>query len=307
MTYNLKSGVASRRDLIDGGLSITGKEFHLDPANNTGSASDGNEGKVDAPFLTSQAAINACEDDRGDVIWRHRGYEAVTTPVLFNKAGVSYIAHQYGMNQRQAEAFGVDSTATTGPAAIISKTSYIYGINFSTANVTKPGDGRANNAGTNSAAAVYFLGEGGSFNGGFSHLESCRFPDWVGGQHWGIEFGAGASNLIQNCTFEGQTSGIVFGGTSNNNPIDNAIEDCWFQDLTNGIEMLPGTTQDGLIKGNIFMDISGFAIDLNGTGGGGIIVDNYYEDAVTAVYSENSAANMRTAGWHQAGNHYRDT
>jgi hypothetical protein len=302
----MRKGVSKVEDLLDGAAALglfTANVFYLDPANYTGNNNDNGPGTKEEPFDTTQAAIDACTDNLGDVIIRMRGYEEVTTPVLFNKAGISIIAHQYGTNRRQAEDFAVHMTGTDGPAGIISKNCYVDGLVFATNNVTKPGDGRANNAGTNSAAALYFLGEGGGFNGGFSTFKSCRFPDWITGQVWGIEFGAGASNLIQRCKFEGLSAGIVFGGTSNNNPVDTEIEHCVFNDLTNGVELLPGTAQDIIIHANHFMDVSGYSVDTNGNGGNGMITDNWHEVANSSAY-DLSIADMKTAGWNPVGNHY---
>lgn len=295
-------------DLLDFRLNPfwAGQIFYLNPQ--SGQGSDGNDGlSPDAPLATSQEAIDRCFDNNGDLIVRMRGYEEVTTPVLFNKSGISMIAANYGNNRRQAEDHAVHMTTATGPAAIISKNCQIEGLVFATNNVTTPGDGRANNAGTNSAAAMYFLGEGGSFNGGFTTIRSCRFPDWIGGQVWGIEFGAGASNLITNCRFEGLTAGVVMGGTSSNNPTDTTIEYNIFNDLTDGIRALPGTAQDFSIHANRFMDVSGSIVNENNQGGSGnSITDNWAQEADSAAYNK-SVGNMITAGWIPSGNHYVET
>jgi len=286
-------------------MNANGRTFFADPADNTGFASDDNGGQsATDPFATLQAAIDTCEDERGDVIIRMRGYEAMTTPLLLNKKGVTIIAATFGNNTRNAEDFATHNTGTTGPAVIVSQRCHLHGQTFATNNVTTPGDGRANNAGTNSAAAIYFLGEGGSFNGGFSTLSSCRVPDWIGGAVWGIEFGAGAYNLITHCSFEGLTAGVVTGGTASNNPIDNTVEYCRFNQLTDGIRALPGTTQDMSIHANNFMAVSGSIVNENGQGGlRNSITDNWAQEADSAAYNQ-AVGSMITDGWTPSGNHY---
>lgn len=299
--------VQGEPDLRDFTLNplITGPKWYVDPRN----GNDGNSGQAfDDAYATMQTGIDSCTDELGDFIIRMRGYEAITTPLLFNKKGISIIAGVFGNNDRQAEDFATHNTGTTGPCVILSQRCHLYGLTFASNNVTTPGDGRANNAGTNSAAAMYFLGDGGGiagtgFNGGFSTIESCRFPDWIAGAVWGIEFGAGASNLITNCKFEGLTAGIVFGGTAYNNPIDTTIEYNWFNDLTDGVRMLPGTAQDIKIHGNHFMDVSGYNVNENSNGGNGQITGNWSEKSAATSYNL-SIDNMIVAGWNPAGNYY---
>jgi len=101
-----------------GGVAMTGNVYYCDPT----SGSDAFDGKTsENAKKTLQAAIDLCENNNGDVIVRMRGGEAVTSPVNFNKSGVTVIPQGYGMAPlSMGEYFSTYSTTLTAdPVAII--------------------------------------------------------------------------------------------------------------------------------------------------------------------------------------------
>jgi hypothetical protein len=129
---------------------------------------------------------------------------------------------------------------------------------------------------TTSGAALALVGHGGSFNGGFCHIKNCRFVDWWGNDY-GIEFGAGAYNLIEDCHFEGYAAGIYMRSTTTHNPQSNVVKGCTFQDNVNGIEHRAGSApHDFIYQDNVFVVSSVHVNDIDTTAnlGDGIICGN---------------------------------
>ena len=259
------------------------------------------------PKLTVQSAIDACVDGRGDVIKRAPGNDnTLTAPILMNKEGVTLMAATYGAAPTQGAEAGFATWPgagyATGPMVIVSEPCAIIGMEFVTRNVNSG----FNDDGTDSGAALVFIGNAGGEAGGFSLIQNCRFVDWWGND-WGIEFAAGAYNLIRDCTFEGFAAGCYFRGTALRNPESNRLDDNWFKDCVNGIEHRLGSAPHNfLYYRNKFIDISGDSIDSNGGLGDGMIAGNFYETATDAATYDLTVANLAIAGIHCAGNNYQE-
>jgi hypothetical protein len=255
----------------------------------------------DVVFSTLQGAIDACVDDRGDVIYVARGYAVITTPVLFNKAGISVIAQGYGMPPMfMGEYFAQDNTTGGAAAAIISKSCLIYGLGFHTAWT-----------GGISSNVVYDSASG---EAGWVWLHSCRFMNWTTATVYGINCEAGANMIFENCSFEGAASqpfvnaGIAFGGSATNNPIRNIVKDCWFSNCTYAIEHKDGTPQEFIYgPGNITVKATSQATKfLNSKAAtmSGMVCGNFfYTDVGTGTFDQ-TAANMETDGCILVGNEY---
>ena len=255
----------------------------------------------DSVFSTLQGAIDKCVDDRGDVIYVARGYTVITTPVLFNKAGISVIAQGYGMPPMfMGEYFAQDNTTGGAAAAIISKSCLIYGLGFHTAWT----------GGISSNVTVALV----SGEAGWIHLHSCRFMNWTTATVYGINFEAGANCLIENCSFEGAATqpfvnaGIAFGGSPTQNPIRNVVRNCWFSNCTYAIEHKDGTVQEFIYgPGNVTVKATSQATKfLNSKSAtmSGMVAGNFFYTDVGAATFDQSVANMETDGGIIVGNEY---
>ena len=294
---NLASAQEIERQIS--GLSM-GKVFYVNPA--TGGADDYDTQFPDIDgitcFSTHQGAIDACVSNRGDLIIVKRGYEAVTTPVLFNKAGITMVAQGFGMPPReQGEYFCID--CSSGPAAILSLPCHIKGLGFHTSDTgTKSCNMRVD----------------GDTSGwpGWYHIEDCRFPNWGTATEYGINFEGGANSLVSSCTFEGTSggqkfaAGIAYGGGSSTNPIQNEVDNCRFRSCDYAIEHVDGSPQKFLYHSSFVVD--GKRLNSNGALGDGNLCNWYLETAATATASDDvSIADLKTGGINCSGNHYLDT
>lgn len=148
---------------------------------------------------TLQGAINACVDLRGDVVLVGPRTYVVTTPVLFNKKGITVSAlYDFGGGQDNGERFTINADATPNiPAAIISEPCTIIGLGFDSAN---------------SASGVLLggtiqIGPGSGFDGGnFVTISNCRFDNW-GHAVYGIDSQYNDYLKIVNCDFDGTING----------------------------------------------------------------------------------------------------
>jgi hypothetical protein len=288
-----------------GGIMTDGLTFFVDPS----SGSDTNTGrKPDKAFATLQKAIDSCTDNRGDVIVRLPGSETTSATINMNKAGVTIISDVtgsgfigYGTNPLIAEKFATyPSVALSGPTMIVSQPCALVGLEFVGRNTTSG----YTDTGVDSGAAVVFIGEGGGYLGGFSLIKNCRFTDWWGNDY-GIEFAAGAYNLIENCTFDGYAAGVYVRSTASNNPTNIIIRDSEFLNCVNGIEHKAGSTPHDVVYGprNWFYDCSGFPIDTTNVGDG-VIIGNYFPDDTDATAYDQDVALIPLKC---AGNSYQES
>lgn len=273
-----------------------------------GNAAVNGDGKSpDTPFNDLQDAIDASDDNAGDVIVVMRGAYNPTEAINVDCAGLVIRAQNFGVNPLSPEKFAIypDASYATGPMFIVSQPCRIEGLEIVTRNVAPGAD---NDAMTTSGAALAIAGEGGGYAGGFVHLKNCRFVDWWGNAY-GVEFGAGAYCLIEDCEFEGFDAGVYFRSTSSNNPAFNTVRNCKFIDCTNGIEHKVGATPGNfLYYGNVFIDYTD-AIDFNQAGGGagnGLVANNYYETATDAATYDCTVAQAQALGVTFSGNHYSE-
>lgn len=293
-------------DMIDTfGISIarqTGSVFYTDPDNGSDTANDGQS--PESAFETLQAGIDAATDGAGDMVVRMPGNENPTAAINVNKDGIIIVASNFGADPRQGSesehATWPDAAYTTGPMVIVSRPCAIIGLEYVTRNVASG----FNDDGTDSGAALVFIGNAGAEAGFGCLIDSCKFVDWWGND-WGIEFAAGAYNVINNCVFEGFAAGIMTRGTALRNPTHNGVYWCEFVDCVNGIEHRPGTTQNLRYGHNTFIDYTD-AFDSGGNGGDGLIFDNWYETATDAATYDLTVAQLQALGYNLSGNHYSE-
>ena len=301
MTYNLKSGVATLSDLKDGLVGTfgigDGQVFYVDPA--SGSSGAGGSAPDDA-FDTLQAGIDACVDDRGDVIMRMRGGEEVTETVAFNKSGIYVKAVTYGVNPfASGELFSTYSAAafTDGPAATVTKRCTIEGLGFVS---------RDTGATFYDGAAMLIGGEADATPFG-AHIKNCRFPKWGLDNRIGLAVEGSSDVIIEDCDFEGVgadfASGIYVQGATANITIRNNH----FRDCTQGIQFgaFAGGGPDCIIQGNVA--IHGSLLAVPGTAVGAVIGNYIPTLDVGNAYGGDSLATLEGYGLWFADNHYSET
>jgi len=268
-------------------------------------ADDGVHGQTwAAPLASIDYAIGLCTADQGDMIFVSPAHnDSPTAAINFDVSGISLIACGGGFNPQEPEKIAIwpNASYTTGPVAIITAPCRIEGFEF----VSRATTGGFSDAQTTVGAAVAIAGEGGSYTGSYSLFKNCKFVcDWWS-TPYGVASSAGAYNRFEGCTFQGAvTSGIAFRGSSSNNPTHNIIEDCKFIDCVNGIEHAPGTVQNFLYKGNVFIDCT-IPIDFNNQGADGLVCNNFFEVANTSAYDQ-TVGTLQALGINFSGNHYSE-
>jgi hypothetical protein len=284
-----------------GGSGVTGdgQVFYVDPT----SGNDSNPGTQPSKAkATLQAAIDLCVDDRGDKIVRLPGSEVTSAVITVNKAGITIQAASYGIAPMQPEKFSTypGATYTSGPTVLVQKPCAIIGLEIVGRNTTSA----YTDTMTTSGAAVALVGEGGSYNGGFCYIKNCRFVDWWGNDY-GIEFGAGAYNIVESCVFEGYAAGVYMRSTSSNNPQSNIVRGCHFDTNVNGIEHRSGSApHDFLYQENTFVATSGYDFDSTGGLGDGTLAGNYHCKAATAFSDQANEAALIAASIACSGQNY---
>lgn len=292
-------------DMVDTFLAAAGGQvgqvFYVDPG-----VTSGDGMSPTAAFGTTQEAIDEAVDGRGDRIIRMPGNENPTAVLEFNKEGLIVQAQNYGVNPMQGGeagfAYWPDAAYTTGPMGIITAPTALLGLEFVTRNVASG----YTDAMITSGAALAIAGNGGGEIGGFNLIQSCRFVDWWGND-WGVEFGAGAYNMVRGCVFEGFTGGILMRGTSLRNPDHNILEWNDFVDCVNGIDHYVGgaTPHNFRYRFNTFVDYTD-AIDTNALAADGLVSANWYETATDAATYDRTIAQMQAQGINFSGNNYSE-
>jgi hypothetical protein len=299
---NLKQGVATSADLRDGPFSARlgdATVWYVDPT----SGNNNNSGLYsDEAFANLQNAIDAAT--AGDVVIRMPGTENPTAAITVDKTGLTIMAAVSGIAPYSGSeaTFSTYPAAsyTTGPTVIVENPCAIIGLEFVTRNTTSG----YTDDGSDSGAALVFVGEGGSTNGGFSLIQDCRFVDWWGND-WGIEFGAGAYNVVTGCYFEGYAAGILMRGTASNNPESNIVQGNVFKDCTYGIEHKAGGTPHHFsYHQNRFIDSKG--VDFNDQAADGLVSGNWYETATNAATYDITVAAAQAHGVNFSGNNYSE-
>lgn len=286
--------------LMPAGAAQVGSVFYVDP----GDGDDNNTGETpDKAKKTSQAGIDLCVANRGDVVIRMRGGEAVTSVVDFNCAGMSFIAEGYGMAPLAiGEYFSIYSTTLTAdPTAIVTADGVtIAGIAF---------------VGVD-AGATFYDGAALLLRASLSdtataapfgvRIVDCRFPKWNIANRIGIGIDGASDSIIEHCAFEGVgadfDSGIyVQGATQNLEIIDNRFRDCTYGVLYGSFA---GGGPHAIIKSNVFEDSKILSVS---TAAPTHVCDNWSELAVgTASFNVNYAA-LAALGVYCSDNHYAET
>ena len=275
-----------------------GSTFYVDYTNGD---DDNNGERPQTAFKSSQAAIDACTDNYGDVIIRLPGTETVTTSVLFNKKGIVYKALDVGYGFGKGERFVIYGTHTDGPAATISAPCRIEGIGF---------------CGSQAAGASLLVdGSTGGFSGGnFWELSNCRFSHWGIAKAYCLLNQGGSDGLIEKCMFDGYTgyttAAIGLDDSGANGVLALRIIDNEFVNIGAGkycIQLVDSAVHFRMsrIQGNVNVGSAKFANFNGATGDGFTIVCDNYTGAATDTGSYNTAvATLQAAGFQFSNNHY---
>ena len=286
-------------DPLLGGVGQCGEVFYADPL----SGSDTNTGKTpDKAKKTLQAAIDLCAANRGDLIVRMRGGEAVTSVVDFNCAGITVIPEGYGGPMAaMGEYFSTYSTTLTGdPTAIVTADGVtIAGIAF---------------VGVD-AGATFYDGAALLLRGSLSdtatagpygtRIVNCRFPKWNLANRIGLAIDGTSECTIEGCDFEGVGadfgSGIyVQGATQNLNIIGNRFRDCTYGVLYGSFTSGP----HAIIKSNVFEDSK---ILSAAAAAPTHVCDNWSELAAGTSSFNANYATLAGLGIYCSDNHYVET
>jgi len=252
-------------------------------------------------FSTMQEAIDACVDWRGDVIIKKAGTETVTTPVLFNKKGITVVTEGMGLPPEAAgERFAIYGSHTDGPAAIISQPCRIIGLGF---------------IGSEAAGGSLEVdGTTGGFSGGnFVQLKSCRFSHWgVAKAHALILQGTG-DVWVEDCYFDGYTAGYTVSAIhiekagSSGSWATRIMRNTFLNVTTYAIKMKTAAVPvRGIVKGNIVIGAGKFFDDNDVSGSFGFY-DNWLPTATDTASYGDTVSNLISAGYKFADNHYSES
>lgn len=298
---------------IEGGLGGIAQNplathFYVDDVN----GDDAGGGRAfDDAFLTMQPAINACVDNKGDVIHVTKGTQTVTTPVLFNKRGITVIADGLFNPDANGEDHTIFGSHTDGPAAIITEPCRLVGLGFVGSQTAGP-------------SLLFDAEEGVGYNAAFSHLLHCRFPHWGIAKAHAIEMIGGQLNVIEECFFDGgfvgwgQSAILLSEDTGDINPWQVHIKNCTFMATGSQsiycIELKAGSLPAAIrISGNVIVPmkiesatLKGKFLNTNGLTGTGHIWDNWLGLATNTTAYDRSVGDLQTAGYLFSGNHYAE-
>jgi len=263
-------------------LGINGKVFSVNPSGG-------------ADCVSSQEAIDACVDNRGDVVLRHPGGEEVTETVAFNKKGISYMAMPFGVAPGAlGELFSIYSAAafTDGPAATITKRCYIEGIAFVSRDT-------GSQYYSGAAALIGGMSDANPFG---TWLHKCRFPKWGLDNRIGLAIEGSSDVRVSECTFEGVGSDLaigiyVQGAVANLDILDNLFRDCTYGILTGSFAAGP----EAVIKGNVFHASKALNV---GTTAPMLFADNWLCLATDSASYSDTVDNLNALGVIFTGNHY---
>ena len=309
-TYILRKGVSTLSDLSDGAgainahLGADGRLFYVDPSSTVGHTigSDSEGGlKPSESFLTLQAAINACDNWRGDVIVCKAGTQTVTTAVLFNKKGITVMAEGVGLPARPAgERFTIYGSHTDGPAAVISYPCKIIGMGF---------------CGSETAGgSLEINGTTGGFDGGnFVGLLNCRFSHWGIAKAYAIILQGTGDVEIGNCYIDGYTSGYTTAAiecqlaTANGTWITHIHDSIFVNPVTYCLKMATSSVPvRGLVEHNFHIGGGKFFDDNDVTATQWVFADNYLPTATDTGSYGDTVDNLQSAGYHFINQHYEE-
>ena len=287
-------------------VGADGRVFWVDPSSSVGKSAvvghdTANDGlSPSAALLTLQAAINKCDDWRGDLIICKAGTQTVTTPVLFNKKGITVKAESMGgPRMAMGERFVIYGSHTDGPAAIVSAPCSIIGMGF---------------CGSEAAGgSLEINGTTGGFDGGsFVSLEYCRFSHWGIAKAYALILQGTGDVTLDSCYIDGYTAGYTTAAiecqlaTASGTWATN-IKNCLFMNPTTyALKMATSSVPvRGYVENNKVVG-SGKFFDDNDVDGSWCFYGNWLPIATDTGSYADTIDNLQTAGYDFADNHYAE-
>jgi hypothetical protein len=284
---------------------IDGRLFLVDPSNTVGYTSS--TVQYDGVFNALQAAIDSCDNWRGDKIICKAGTQTVTSTVEFNKKGIIVEAEGMGGVTHGAlgERFVIYGSHTDAPAATISAPCSIRGMGF---------------CGSETAgASVEIDGSSGGFDGGnFWELRNCRFTHWGIAKAYALLVLATGDGIVDGCMFDGYASGYTTAGIGlddsgdqgvlalrivNNEFVNIGASKYCIAALDSSVHL-----RMSLIAHNFNVGSAKFMNFNSMTGDGYTMIADNYTGAATDTGSYNTAVStLQTAGFQFANNHYEES
>ena len=308
--YILRKGVAQLADLKDGAnavnahLGADGRLFYVDPSSSVGhTIGNDSEGglKPDESFLTLQAAINACDNWRGDVIVCKAGTQTVTEAVAFNKQGITVMAEGCGLPARSAgERFMIYGSHTDDPAAIITRPCKIIGMGF---------------CGSEAAGgSLEINGTTGGFSGGnFVSLLNCRFSHWGIAKAYALILKGTGDVEIGHCYIDGYTAGYTTAAIECRLAGSSGTWATWIHDnlfmnpTTYCLKMATSSVNGrGLVERNYHVGAGKFFDDNDVTATNWVFADNFLPTATDTGSYGDTVTNLQSAGYHFINQHYEE-
>ena len=282
-----------------------GRVFWVDPSSSVGKSgavgSDSNDGlSPDNAFLTLQAAIDACDNWRGDVVICKAGTQTVTTAVLFNKKGITVMAEPMGLpDEAGGERFVIYGSHTDGPAAIVSYPCKIIGMGF---------------CGSEAAGGSMEIdGTTGGFDGGnFVYLLNCRFSHWGIAKAYALILQGTGDVKIEGCYFDGYTAGYTTAAiecqlaTASGTWATDIVNNRFMNVTTYALKMATSSVPvRGEVRGNRVIG-SGKFFDDNDVAGSWCFYGNWLPTATDTGSYADTIDNLQAAGYDFADNHYTE-
>ena len=255
-----------------------------------------------APKATLQAAIDLCEDWKGDVIHVARGTLSVTTSVLFNKKGIVVIADSLGSPYAMGEAHAIYGTHTDGPAATIQQPCIIVGLGFCGSQAAGP------------SLAATSQGLGGWY-GGWSLVQNCRFLHWGIAKAFALEIAGGGGISIVECEFDGLWTGYSTAAIHLKTYAPEAVYNLVlsrnrFYNIGSGkycIQLYDNEAmKQALIEENVNIGSAKFFNANSKTGCSGMFTKNVTGGATDTASYNDTVTNLKAAGFEFAGNYYSE-
>ena len=293
---------------VGGGLPVgaDGRVFWVDPSSGIGLADpagiDSNDGLTPSTAKqTLQAAVDLCEDWRGDLIICKAGTQVVTETVALNVKGLTVMSESMGGNRPYlGERFVIYGSHTDAPAVTISAPCSIIGMGFCGSETT--------------GASVEVDGSLGGFDSGeFYEIRNCHFTHWGVAKAFALILDSGGSGKITGCTFDGLTAGYttaaigVYTGVVaceiSHNTFTNIGSGIYCIDVAADAHFYISRVEHNYVQsaGSLFI-----AFNSATSNSSTLICDNFVGTATNATTYDDTVNNLKTAGFLFSGNNYSE-
>ena len=296
-----------------GGLPVgaDGRIFWVDPSSGIGLADpagiDSNDGLTPSTAKkTLQAAVDLCEDWRGDLIICKAGTESVSATVTLDVKGLTVMSEHMGGNRPYlGERFVIYGSHTDAPAVTISAPCSIIGMGFTGSETA--------------GASVEVDGSLGGFDSGeFWEIRNCHFTHWAIAKAYALLILGSGSGKVTGCTFDGLTAGYTTSAIGLDNSgaqsvVALEISNNTFTNIGSGkycIQLVDSAVKFNIsrVEHNYVQSAGSLFIAFNSatSNSSTLICDNFVGTATDATTYDDTVSNLKTAGFLFSGNHYSE-